>query len=69
VAVEDKMFSYSMEKRESTSEEILKETLGMYKKLVQRTIHQTKTIEELKSQIIQQHKFIKTLEKTINDKL
>lgn len=58
-----------MDKREATSEEILKDTLTMYKKLVTRTIQQTKLIEELKSQLRQQHQFIKTLEKTINDKL
>lgn len=58
-----------MEKRSLTGEELLKDTLGMYKTLVNRQLMLMKTVTELKAKVEAQSKYIQTLETSINDKL
>lgn len=58
-----------MEKRSLTGEELLKDTLGMYKTLVNRQLMLMKTVTELKAKTEAQSKYIQTLETSINDKL
>ena len=58
-----------MEQRSVSDDEMLKDTLGIYKKLVQRQLLLMKTITELKARCLSQAKFIQTLETSINEKL
>jgi len=57
------------EKRSITDAEMLKDTLGMYKTLVNRQLMLMKTVTELRAKVEHQAKYIQTLETSINDKL
>jgi len=58
-----------MEKRTLSGDEMLKDTLDMYKKLVNRQLLLMKTITELRAKTDHQAKHINTLETTIKDRL
>jgi len=57
------------EKRSITDAEMLKDTLGIYKTLVNRQLMLMKTVTELRAKVEHQAKYIHTLETSINDKL
>jgi len=57
------------EKRTITDAEMLKDTLGIYKTLVNRQLMLMKTVTELRAKVEHQAKYIHTLETSINDKL
>jgi len=58
-----------MEKRVISDDEMLKDTLTMYKRLVQRQLLLMKTITDLKGRCASQAKYINTLETSINKEL